>query len=130
METPDYMKLEIGTKETAKLKPARVKILGVEIQTKKRDGKDLPTPLANVIVKHPDKVEPVKISKIKIERDGKLQVSSLWVTIDEDGKLQKSSALVALMGFLKVYRMEDLTGKEVEAIEESKEVSYLCLKAY
>jgi hypothetical protein len=34
------------------------------------------------------------------------------------------------MNFLKVNTIEELYGKEIEAVEQSKEDLYLCLKAY
>ena len=130
MEAQDYLKIGIGTKETQKLKPAKVKILGVEIQTKTKDGTVMKSPLANILVKHPDREEQVKLSKIKCERNGKLEVVTLWVSLDDEGKFQKSSALSELLRFLKVETLEQLTGKDVETIEQSKEDTYLCIKAY
>ena len=130
METQDYMKTGIGTKETTKLKPAKVKIVSVEMQTKTADGKDMKSPLANILCKHPDKEELIRISKIKCERNGKLEVIGLWVNLDEDKKFQKSSAVSELMRFLKVETLDALQNKEIEAIEQSKEDTYLCLKAY
>jgi len=126
----DYTKIGIGTKETSKLKPAKVKILGVEIKTKTNEGKEMKSPLANILVKHPDKEEEVKLSKIKCERNGKLEVVTLWISLDDEGKFQKSSALAELMRFLKVMTLEELSGKDVETIEQSKEDTYLCIKAY
>jgi hypothetical protein len=88
------------------------------------------SPLANILVKHPDREEQVKLSKIKCERNGKLEVVTLWVSLDDEGKFQKSSALSELLRFLKVETLEQLTGKDVETIEQSKEDTYLCIKAY
>lgn len=130
METQDLLKTGIGTKETARLKPAKVKIMGVEIQTKTQEGKEMKSPLVNILCKHPDREEIVKLTKIKCERNGKLEVIGLWVNLDEDKKFQKSSAVSELMRFLKVESLDALTGKEIEAIEQSKEDTYLCLKAY
>ena len=126
----DYSKIGVGTKETSKLKPAKVKILGVEIQTKTKEGKIMKSPLANILVKHPDREEQVKLSKIKYEKNGKLEVVTLWVNLDEEGKFQKSSALAELLRITQSLTIEELTGKEVETIEQSKEDTYLCIKAY
>jgi hypothetical protein len=130
METQDIMKIGIGTKDTQKLKPTKVKILGVEIQNKKADGTAMKTPLIQILVKHPDREEPVKLSKIKAERNGKLEVITIWVALDEEGKFKKSSAIAELLKFLKVESLEQLAGKDVETIEQSKEDAYLCIKAY
>ena len=131
METPDnLMKITIGTKESSKLKPSKVKIVSVEFQTETKEGKKMKSPLAIINCKHPDREELVKISKIKTERNGKLEVVSLWTNLDEEGKLQKSSAVSDLLRFLKVETLEAIYGKEIESIEQSKEDTYLCLKAY
>lgn len=130
METQDIMNIGIGTKESPKLKPTKVKILGVAVQTKTKEGKIMKSPLANILVKHPDKEEPVKITKVKIIKGDSVEVVSLWVSLDEDGKFQKSSAISELLNFLKVGSLNDVAGKEVELVEQSKEDTYLCIKAY
>jgi hypothetical protein len=124
------MKTGIGTKETSKLKPAKVKIVSVEFQTETKEKKKMNTPLAIINCKHPDREEIIKLSRIKCERNGKLDVVTLWVSLDDEGKFQKSSAISELLRFLKVETLENLYGKEIEAIEQSKEDTYLCLKAY
>ena len=130
METQDILKAKIGTKETVKLKPAKAIIQSVEIQKETKDGKKMKSPLINILCKHPDQEEPIKISKIKCEKNGKLEAASLWVNIDDDNNIQKSSALAELLRFAKVESVEGLKGKEVELIEQSKEDSWLCIKAY
>jgi hypothetical protein len=132
METQDILKAKIGTKENSKLKPAKVTIIGVEIQTETKDGKKMKSPLINILCKHPQQEESMHITKVKCERiSGKLEVVSLWANIDkEDGTIQKSSALAELLRFMKVDSIEGLTGKEIETIEQSKDEAWLCLKAY
>lgn len=130
METNDLLKVGIGTKEKPKLKPAKVTIVGVSIKDKKNDGTDMKVPLVQVLVKHPDKEEPIEMSKVKVIRDEKVSVIGLWCQLDEDKKFQKGSAVVELMNFLKVDSLDQVTGKEIEAVEQSKETDYLCLKVY
>jgi hypothetical protein len=130
METQNIMQTRIGTKENAKLKPARAKIMGVEIQTKTKDGMEMKSALAHILCKHPDREELVKLSKIKCEKNGKLDVVSLWVSLDDEGNFQKSSSISELLRFLKVESLADLTGKDVDLMEQSKEDTYLCIKAY
>ena len=133
METQEFLKLGIGTKDRQTLKPAKVKIASVLIKAKTNEGKEMKTPLAEIMCKHPDREELVLINKIKIERNGKLEVVSTWVQVEEEEgikKIAKSSALAHLMNFLKVNSLEDIYGKDIEAIEQSKEDNYLCLKAY
>jgi len=129
-QTIDYTKIGVGTKENQKLKPARVKILGVKIQTEKKDGTELKSPIAHILVKHPDREETVELTKIKYEKNGKLDVVTLWVSLDDEGKFSKSSALAELLRFTKSETLNDLTGKEVDTMEQSKEDTYLCIKAY
>lgn len=130
MEIQNLLKTKIGTIETKKLKPAKVKILGVEFQDKKKDGTIMKSALANILVKHPDKEEHIKISKIKCIRNEKIEIITLWVNLDENKQLEKSSAISDLLRFLNIESLEQIVGKEIEAIEQSKEDTYLCLKAY
>ena len=132
METQEnLLDKPIGTKETEKLKPSKVTIIDVVFKTETKEGKTMDTPLALINVKHPDREEPIPISKIKCEKNGKLQVLSLWVQLEEEtGALKKSSTVSALMNFLKVNSLRELTGKEIETVDQSAEDKYLCLKAY
>lgn len=133
METQEILKIGIGTKDRASLKPAKVKIVSVTIKDKTNDGKVMKTPLAEINCKHPDRDELVTMSKVKLERSGKLEVVSTWVQVDEENgvkKIVKSSALASLMTYLKANTIEELYNKEIEAVEQSKEDNYLCLKAY
>ena len=130
METQDILKAKIGTKETSRLKPAIVKIISVEIQTETKEGKKMKSPLINILCKHPDQEESLRLTKIKCERSGKLEVVSLWVNIDDEQNIQKSSGLAELLRFMKVDTIEELIGKSVDAIEQSKEESWLCIKSY
>jgi hypothetical protein len=132
METQkDITKLKIGTKETKSiLKPAKVTILGVEVQTKTKDGTEMKSPLVHILVRHPDREESLDLSKIKVIKADKVSLVSLWANIDEDGLIAKSSGIAELLRFLKVNSIDELVGKEIEAVEQSKEDVYLCLKAY
>jgi hypothetical protein len=127
----DITKIGIGTKETnSALKPAKVKILGVKIQTKTKEEKEMKSPLVHILVKHPDREEPLELSKIKFIKADKIVVTSLWANLDSEGLISKSSAIAELLRFMKVNTIEELAGKEIEAVEQSKEDLYLCLKAY
>lgn len=130
METQDLMGTSIGTKETQTLKPARVKIESVRIQTETKEGKKMDTPLIHFECKHPDREETISISKVKYERDGKLVVVGLWAQLDEDNKFKKSSAVSAVLNFLKCETLDQTKGKEVDTVIQSEESKYLCLKAY
>ena len=130
METHELLKTEIGTKETTVLNPAKVKIVSVEIQTKTKDGKEMDTPLVHFNCKHPDREDLISLSKVKFERNGKLEVVGLWAQLDEDNKFKKSSAVSAVMNFLSVSTLEEVYGKEIETTKQSEDNTYLCLKAY
>ena len=130
METHELLKTEIGTKETTILNPSKVKIVSVEIQTKTKDGKEMDTPLVHFNCKHPDREDLISLSKVKFERNGKLEVVGLWAQLDEDNKFKKSSAVSAVMNFLSVSTLEEVYGKEIETTKQSEDNTYLCLKAY
>lgn len=132
METQDILNKAIGTKETATtLKPAKVSLLGVELQKKKKDGTEMQTPLIYILCKHPDKPEePIKISKIKCIVGDKISVKALWASLDDDGNISKSSAIAELLKFLKVENINGIIGKEIYAVEQSDKDKYLCLRAY
>jgi len=133
METSEILGMGIGSKEQVFLKPTKVKIVSVSIKDKTKEGKEMKVPLAEINIKHPDKEELIPITKVKLERNGKLEVVATWIQVDEENgikKINKSSALANLMAYLKVDKLEDVYGKEIEAVEQSKEDTYLCLKAY
>lgn len=132
METQkNISKLGIGTKETkTALKPAKVVIVGNVIQTKTKEGTEMISPLVHILVKHPDREEHLNLTKIKLIKADKVNVVSLWANLDEDGLIAKSSSVAELLNFLKVSNLDDAIGKEIEAVEQSKEDTYLCLKAY
>jgi hypothetical protein len=134
MEAQDILNLEIGTKESVSLKPAKVKIVSVNIKTKakSKDGKEteMKNPLVEVMCKHPSKDELVVFTEIKHLRNDKMCLEGLWVNKDEDGNIKKNSALAVLLNFLNAKNLADIYNKEIDTIEKSKEDSYLCLKAY
>jgi len=132
METQNELELGIGSKEAITLKPANVKITEtkiVEVGEKQNKEEEKPKWKKVVcVVKHPDREEPIEISSVKYERNGKLLVTGLWVNKDEDNLIQKGSALAVLMNFLNAEVIKDLTDKEASITEDDK--GYLCFKAY
>ena len=130
MEQTDYANLGIGTKERTSLKPSNVKIAGFEIQTNKKDGTKMKSPLVHINVKHPEKEELISLSKITYLLDNRLVVKGLWVNLDEDGLIQKSSALDILLKQIGCETLKDIAGKDIETVAESKDSKFLCLKAY
>ena len=130
METQELMKTGIGTKESQTLNPAIVKIVSVRFQTETKDGKKMDTPLAHFECKHPDKEDLISLTKVKYEKNGKLEVVGLWAQLDEDNKFKKSSSVSALLIFLGCSNIEETYGKEINTIKQSEDNNYLCMKAY
>lgn len=124
MESQEILTLETGTKEATTLKPAKVKIVKVEVEEvgEKKNSKLVCS------VKHPDKEDEIKISSVKYELKGKLDTVGLWINLDEDKKIRKGSALAVLMSFLEIKKPMELINKEVNTVEDEK--GYLCFKAY
>ena len=122
--TENELTTPIGTEEVAKLKPARVTILSVESgEFGNKKSKKLVC-----MVKHPEKAEPLKISAAKVEINGELKVSGLWINKDSQLKLKKNSVLAAFLSFLKCSNAMELINKECETIQDEK--GYLMFKGY
>jgi hypothetical protein len=135
METNQKLdEIGIGTKETIKLQPADVTVLGVTIKeiTSKEDKTKVVGRKVVLLCKHPKKEEPIEISEIEYVKDtGKtknIKTTTLWVNLDEDQKLQKDSAPVVLLNFAGCPVLKDLTGKTLPTTLDA--AGYLCIKAY
>jgi len=124
MENQSELQIEIGTEEAISLKPVNVKIVDVEIQEvgEKKSKKVVCT------CKHPDAQDPIKISAVKYENKGKLEVSGLWNNKDSKNLIRKGCALAVLMTQLNSKTIEGLKDKEVMTCQDEK--GYLCFKAY
>ena len=119
------LNLETGTKEAEKLKPTKVKIVGVEI----KEVGDKGNKKVNCLVLHPDsKDKPISISAVKHEYKKSLEVTGLWLNLDEDNLVRKGSALASFLAFVGVKTPNELKEKEVDTTEDDK--GYLCFKAY
>jgi len=123
MENQEELNKGIGTKESEKLKPCKLKIEKVELKEIQKVGKKLVC-----FVKHPDANELIEISSAKYNLNDKLKVTGLWYKLDEDELIVKNSALANLLRFLGVNTPKELEGKEIETIEDEK--GYLCFKIY
>lgn len=125
MEDQEKLKKGIGDKEPKKLETGKVRVLGAKIEHIEKAKQDI----VIFMVKHPDKEDPLDLSKAKVLRKGdKLKVIGLWYQLDEDENIQKGTALAEVMSFYDIPTLEEATGKEVETVED--EEGYLCLKAY
>ena len=128
----NIMDVKIGDKEVPKntVKPAKVIIKDVTIKTINADGKKMKTPLAEFNIKHPDKDENLKITKVKYLDGENLKAVGFWIQIDPDGNFYKGSAVEIILSKLGCETLAGTIGKEIDTVEESKDSPYLCLKAY
>jgi len=114
----------IGTKETTTLKPAEVSILDVNIKTVGAKGSHM----LECFCSHPEKKDGIKISSVKWENKGKLEVTGLWLNKDEDGMLRKNSAIALFLQSNKADTAEGLVGKTINTVLDDK--GYLAFKNY
>lgn len=130
--TEDIFNKRIGNIDQVKktLSEKIVTILGYSKQTEKSNGDKMQVPLVKILVKHPDKEDPVSISKIKVLMKDKIVTKSLWVQLDADGNIQKSSAIDDLLRYLNIETISETTNKSIDTIVESEDSNFLCLKAY
>lgn len=120
----------VGTKEPEKLKAVPVVILGVEIKDQtKKDSDKVIGKIAHFLCEHPDKDDPIYISKIKYFKDeDNLAEAGSWYGEDEDGNILKASALAKLMVHYEVATLNSFIGTKVNTI--ANKAGYLCLKAF
>lgn len=118
--------IPVGNIESVKLKPAKVKIVGLKIESVGTKGNKK----LNIEVLHPDSVDKtIKISSAKvINAKDKLEVTTLWFNKDSEGKLTKNSTLSKFIKFLGGNCIKDLLNKEVDTI--LNEDNYLTFKGY
>jgi len=116
----------VGTVESVKLKPAKVKIVGLKIEAAGTKGNKK----LNIEVMHPEnKDKSIKISTAKIiNSKEKLENATLWFNKDAEGKLSKNSTLSKFIKFLGGNCINDLLGKDVDTI--LNEDNYLTFKGY
>ena len=128
-KTLDQLKFGISKAEAKiTLKPSKVKIVGGKVE----EVGEKKTPKLILLCKHPDKEEPISISAVKYERSGKLEVSGLWMYKNKETKEleapRQGSQVAALMNITGIASLDQLTGKDVDAIDGGD--GYLCIKAY
>jgi hypothetical protein len=123
---------KVGNIEQEKntLTPARVTIVGIKEKTEKSDGEKHKVPLIQILCKHPEKPEPIVISKIKSIIDDKVVTKTLWAQLDKEGNIQMSSALDDILKFTESDCLTDMEGKQLDTVVESKDSSFLCLKLF
>ena len=125
----EILNMKKGIIEKEKLKPMEVMVQGVRVDDKSTEAKKV-SPLLVLICKHPSKDEVIEFTKIKIMRDDVAKVVGLWIDKDSEGNIQKGSALYILLELAKAETPNDLIGKNIPTIQQSKDSPYLCLKGY
>ncbi len=131
-ESPSVLNKQVGTveRESNKLAPAQITIVGIQEETKKSDGTDMKVSLIKLLCKHPDKPEPIQISKIKLIDGEKVITKTTWAPLDTEGNIQMGSAADDILKFFKVGFLAEVEGKKCHTVVESKDSSFLCLKLF
>ena len=121
----------VGENEGSKaLECKPVVIVGIVIQTHNKDDKKMDSELVNIMCKHPDKEDPVKLTQIKWINGDKMTNTSLFVTLDSDGKFMKDSGIARLLLFAKKSTLKELEGLTLDTVKESEISKYMALKCY
>lgn len=128
----DILKTKTGSNEQPRgiVSPAKVIIASAIVKTKDKEGRQMNTPLIQFMVKHPDKEDLIIISKVQVMDNKKIINKSFWVQTDEDNAFYKGSSIDAVLTALGCETLEDTYGREIDTIEESENIPYLCFKAY
>lgn len=114
----------IGTKEATTLKPLVVVIKEVKIE-------EVGTKKAKKVVfscLHPESQDLIKISQVKYENKGKLEVTGTWYNLDADKLIKKNSSLAVLIQSNGANNISEMIGKSINTILDDK--GYLAFKAY
>ncbi len=131
-KSPSVLNKPVGNieKESNKLAPSLITIVGIIEQTEKSDGTPHKVPLINFLCKHPDKPEPIQISKIKLIDGDNVLTKTTWAPLDKEENIQMGSAIDDVLKFFEVNSLTEVEGKECHTVVESKESSFLCLKLF
>lgn len=130
-DVEDYLNTETGDKEGSQaLEPKEVVIAGVSTKTHNKDDKKMDNPLIEILCKHPDKDDPIKLTSIKRLSGEKIIESALFVTVDADKRFFKDSAIAYLLKFMGVKKLSDLEGKKIDTVKQSETSKYMALKCY
>lgn len=130
-EDLDHLNTEVGDNEGSQaLEPKEVLIAGVSIKTKNKENEVMDNPLIEILCKHPDKEETIKLTSIKKLSGEKIIQSALFVSKDKEGKFFKDSAIAYLLKFMDVKKLSDLEGKKIDTVKQSETSKYIALKCY
>jgi len=123
----DLDTIGVGTKEKQSLTPKPVKVISHKINpVSDRDGKEVGDKLV-LVCKHPEREDPIELSKVTYLKGKQVTSSGLWVHQDEDGLIPKNSALATAMNKYGCASIKEFDGKEIQTDIDG---SYLVIKAY
>jgi len=110
----------IGTKETQALPPKDVKVLSHKIEAipSKKEGEKNIGEKVILICKHPDREEPIEMSRVAYLKGKTVTCSGLWFNLDDDKLIPKQSALAIAMRHFGIKTVKEFDG------------DYLVIKAY
>jgi len=136
MEIEEKTKIGIGTRETEKLKPAKVKVVTIDISPPRdKEGNVIKTkagkPMDDKVTfgcKHPNKEDLIELSQVAFIKQSKVTESGLWFNLDEDKKLPKNSALSTVLRHYNAKDLSEMNGKELDTVVS--ESGFLIIKAY
>jgi len=129
--TNDLLNATTGENEGSKALECKPVIVGgIVIQTHNKEDKKMETALVNVMCKHPDKDDPIKLTQIKWVNGEKVTNTALFATVDGEGKFMKDSGVARLLAFAKVATLKELEGVTFDTVKESETSKYMCLKCY
>jgi len=126
MDINEKLEKKIGTKEIETLKPAKVKVMNVDLVEVKFGNKTNEKVVLSC--KHPDREEPINISTVKVLKKDKVKTSGIWYNMDEEKNIQKNSVLAGFLIFAGVENLKQLVEKEFDTIADDD--GFLCIKAY
>lgn len=131
-KSPSVLNKTVGNteKESNKLAPSQITIVGIREKTEKSEGVKHKVPLIQFLCKHPDRLDPIAISKIKVIDEENVLTKTTWADLDKDENIQMGSALDDVLKFFEEDCLADIEGKNVHTVVESKDSSFLCLKLF
>jgi len=123
----DWINAGMGEKTAESLTPKDCEIKDLEKKEVSKNGEKIGDKLV-LKVKHPDKDEPLSLSKAKYEKNGKIETTGLWIKTDGSGNIPYFSGVAFLMRHYNVQSLKDLVGKTINTTTDSN--GYLTVKAY
>ncbi len=127
-ETAKIANAAIGNKETETLEAKKLQVQGYRIDEVQFKKDKKPSLKLVLICSHPDREDPIQLSKAKILKGDKVQTNGLWVNTDEDDNISKNSTLAEVLKYFDLDNIDGFEGQEVDT--EKDDQGYLIVKAY